>query len=99
MHDNILTAMCLESVLTVGRMQRFARRARDCGRAYIALQKEVGKGDPGIEGKVTTGKMRKLRETHRNILDMSLASLADVRVVSKGLIFVLAVGIEKIMSL
>lgn len=34
LHANIVKSMCAETILTTGRVRRFARRMRDAGRAY-----------------------------------------------------------------
>lgn len=70
LHRNILQSMSMESILTLGRVRRFARRSRDYARAYRALEKEVARGDSVIDGKAVIEKMRKLCKAHRNIVDM-----------------------------
>ena len=52
---NMVASMCTDTILTVQRVRRFARRTRDYCRAYLALEKG---GD--IESK----------KVRRNILDM-----------------------------
>ena len=62
LHENIVTSMCRETILTLGRVRRFARRCRDYCRAYF----EHG----AIESKQKIEQMRKVAKAHRNIIDM-----------------------------
>jgi len=65
LHRNMVASMCTDTILTVQRVRRFARRTRDYCRAYLALEKG---GD--IESKDMIEKMKKICKAHRNILDM-----------------------------
>lgn len=65
LHDNIVASMCRESILTLGRVRRFARRCRDYCRGYFAHE-----NDGPIESKENIEKMRKVAKAHRNIIDM-----------------------------
>ena len=65
LHRNMVASMCTETILTVQRVRRFARRTRDYCRAYPALEKG---GD--IESKDMIEKMKKICKAHRNILGM-----------------------------
>ena len=62
LHENIVAPMCRETILTLGRVRRFARRCRDYCRAYL----EHG----AIESKQKIEQMRKVAKAHRNIIDM-----------------------------
>ena len=62
LHENIVASMCRETILTLGRVRRFARRRRDYCRAYF----EHG----AIESKQKIEQMRKVAKAHRNIIDM-----------------------------
>ena len=62
LHENIVASMCRETILMLGRVRRFARRSRDCCRAYL----EHG----AIEWKQKIEQMRKDAKAHRNIIDM-----------------------------
>ena len=62
LHENIVASMCGETILTLGRVHRFARRCRDYCRAYF----EHG----AIESKQKIEQMRKVAKAHRNIIDM-----------------------------
>ena len=66
LHANIEATMCTKNYLTIGRVRRFARRAREYCRAYrkLLLDGVVVKSKELIE------KMRAKQKAHRNILDM-----------------------------
>lgn len=51
-------------------MQRAEQRTQEYSRVCFALEKEVGKCDAAIDGKIAIKKIRMFRKTHRNILDM-----------------------------
>ena len=65
LHDNIEASFCRENILTLGRIRRFARRARDFCRAYRALNSQGP-----IGSKNTIEKMCKVQKAHRSIIDM-----------------------------
>ena len=66
LHNNILTSMNRETILTLPRVRRFARRTRDYCRAYFKLEKDA----VGAESKDRIEQMRKSCKAHRNIIDM-----------------------------
>ena len=66
LHRNILASMCRETILTLSRIRRFARRTRDYCRAYLRLEKDAD----GTESRDSIEKMRKTCKAHRNIIDM-----------------------------
>lgn len=66
LHQNIVASMNRESILTLPRVRRFARRTRDYCRAYLRLQKVP----EGAESKDSIERMRKTCKAHRNIIDM-----------------------------
>ena len=41
LHRNILASVCRETILTLSRIRRFARRTRDYCRAYLRLEKDA----------------------------------------------------------
>ena len=65
LHRNMVASMYTDTILTIQRVRRFARRTRDYCRAYLALEKG---GD--IESKDMIEKMKKICKAHRIILDM-----------------------------
>ena len=66
LHQNIVSSMCRETILTLPRIRRFARRTRDYCRAYLKLENDAA----GAESKDRIEKMRKTCKAHRNIIDM-----------------------------
>ena len=66
LHQNIVSSMCRETILTLRRVRRFARRTRDFCRAYLKL--EMAGVAP--DSKDCIEKMRKTFKAHRNIIDM-----------------------------
>ena len=66
LHQNIVSSMCRETILTLRRVRRFARRTRDFCRAYLKL--EMAGVAP--DSKDCIEKMRKTCNAHRNIIDM-----------------------------
>ena len=66
-HANMVKSMCRESILTVQRVRRFARRTRDFCRSYLTLE-----GGEPIESKDQIEKMRRVSKAHRSIIDMEL---------------------------
>lgn len=65
LHANMEASMCRATILTLGRVRRFARRTRDYCRAYYALE-----NDGPIESKEKVETMRQIYRGHRNIIDM-----------------------------
>lgn len=61
----MVKSMCRQTILTLPRVRRFARRTCDIFRSYLALEK----GGP-IESKEPIEGMRKVSKAHRNIIDM-----------------------------
>lgn len=70
LHANILASLCPDTILTLGRVRRFARRTRDFCRSYRSLANNPEKGGACIDGKESIERMRKLCKAHRNIVDM-----------------------------
>ena len=66
LHRNILASVCRETILTLSRIRRFARRTRDYCRAYLRLEKDAG----GTESRDSIEKVRKTCKAHHNIIDM-----------------------------
>ena len=66
LHKNIVACMNTDTILTLPRIRRFARRTRDYCRAYLKLEKDA----KGADSKDTIEKMRKTCKAHRNIIDM-----------------------------
>ena len=66
LHRNILASVCRETILTLSRIRRFARRTRDYCRAYLRLEKDAG----GPESRDSIEKVRKTCKAHHNIIDM-----------------------------
>ena len=66
LHQNIVSSMFRETILTLPRLRRFARRTRDYCRAYLKLENDAA----GAESKDRIEKMRKTCKAHRNIIDM-----------------------------
>ena len=61
-----MTSMCRETILTLPRIHRFARRTRDYCREYFKLEKDAA----GADSKDSIEKMPKTCKAHRNINDM-----------------------------
>ena len=70
LRENMVASMCPKTILTLGRVRRFARRTRDLGRGYIALAKIEAEGGPPIDSKDMIEHMRKKHKADRNILDL-----------------------------
>ena len=69
LHRNMVASMCTDTILTVQRVRRFARRTRDYCRAYLALEKG---GD--IESKDMIEKIRINAKRTATSLTWNLAS-------------------------
>ena len=66
LHRNIVASMCPETILTLSRVRRFARRTRYYCRGYFKLAKDR----EGADSKKKIERMRKTCKAHRNIIDM-----------------------------
>ena len=66
LHHNIVVSMCRETILTLPRIRRFARRTRNYCQTHLELEKDAA----GADSKDSIEKRRKTCKAHRNLIDM-----------------------------